>query len=131
MSDEPTKELRGDMAEESETRPIETPAAGTGQERPEPMSATGPGPAAGPGATGTTVGTTVGTTAAVAPERRGPSVPTVVWGLLFALIAAAVLTAQVSDVNLDLNVTAPTALLIAGVVLVLWGIAGLGRSRHR
>jgi hypothetical protein len=69
-----------------------------------------------------------------APEpaaRRGPSVPTVIWGLLFALVAAGVIAAQTSDVDLNLDVTAPTALLVAGVVLVLWGIAGLGRSRLR
>jgi hypothetical protein len=63
--------------------------------------------------------------------RRGPSVPTVVWGLIFALIAAGVIAGQNSDVDLNLDVTAPTALLVAGVVLVLWGIAGLGRSRLR
>jgi hypothetical protein len=62
---------------------------------------------------------------------RGPSVPTVVWGLVFALFAAAIMTAQVSDVDLNLDVTAPAALLVAGVVLVVWGIAGLGRSRRR
>jgi hypothetical protein len=63
--------------------------------------------------------------------RRGPSVPTVVWGLIFALIAGGVIAAQTSDTDLNLDVTAPTALLVAGVVLVLWGIAGLGRSRLR
>jgi hypothetical protein len=63
-------------------------------------------------------------------QRRSPSVPTVVWGLLFGLIAAAVLVGQVSDVDLNLDVSAPLALLVAGVALVVWGIAGLGRSRR-
>lgn len=77
---------------------------------------------------------TPGAPSAGMPEpavRRGPSVPTVVWGLIFALIAAGVIASQTSDTDLNLDVTAPTALLVAGVVLVLWGIAGLGRSRLR
>jgi hypothetical protein len=69
------------------------------------------------------------TTGAAGP--RGPSLPTVIWGAIFALIAAGVIAAQTSDVDLNLDVTAPTALLVAGVVLVIWGIAGLGRSRLR
>lgn len=63
--------------------------------------------------------------------RRGPSVPTIVWGVIFALVAAGVIAAQTTDVNLNLDVTAPAALLVLGVVLVAWGIAGLGRSRLR
>jgi hypothetical protein len=62
---------------------------------------------------------------------RGPSLPTVIWGVIFGLVAAGVIAAQTSDVDLNLEVTAPTALLVAGVVLVLWGIAGLGRARLR
>lgn len=65
-----------------------------------------------------------------APVRRGPSVPTVVWGLLFTLVAAAVMVNQTSDVDLNLDVSAPVALLVAGAVLVVWGIAGIGRSRR-
>jgi hypothetical protein len=64
------------------------------------------------------------------PRRRSPSVPTIVWGLLFGLIAAAVMVGQVSEVDLNLDVSAPAALLVAGIALVLWGIAGLGRSRR-
>ncbi|MDP9221641.1 MAG: hypothetical protein M3P23_14050 [Actinomycetota bacterium] len=64
------------------------------------------------------------------PRRRSPSVPTVIWGLLFGLIAAAVMIGQVSEVDLNLDVSAPAALLVAGIALVLWGIAGLGRSRR-
>jgi len=66
-----------------------------------------------------------------APVRRGPSVPTIVWGLLFALVAAVVMIGQTSDVDLDLEVSAPVTLLVAGIVLVVWGVAGLGRSRRR
>jgi hypothetical protein len=50
---------------------------------------------------------------------------------LFALVAATVITVEVSDVDLNLDVTGPTALLVAGALLVLWGIAGLGRGRAR
>ena len=64
------------------------------------------------------------------PARRGPSVPTIVWGLLFGLIAAFVMIGQTTDVDLNLEVTGPLALLAAGVVLVVWGVAGLGRSRR-
>jgi hypothetical protein len=63
--------------------------------------------------------------------RRGPSVPTIVWGLLFALIAAVVMIGQTSEVDLNLEVSVPVTLLVAGVVLVVWGVAGLGRSRRR
>lgn len=63
-------------------------------------------------------------------ERRGPSVPTIVWGLLFGLVAAVVIVGQTSEVDLNLEVSAPLALLAAGVVLVVWGVAGLGRSRR-
>jgi hypothetical protein len=62
--------------------------------------------------------------------RRGPSVPTIVWGLLFALIAAVVMIGQTSEVDLNLEVSVPVTLLVAGVVLVVWGVAGLGRSRR-
>jgi hypothetical protein len=64
------------------------------------------------------------------PVRRGPSVPTIVWGLLFALIAAVVMIGQTSEVDLNLEVSVPVTLLVAGVVLVVWGVAGLGRSRR-
>jgi hypothetical protein len=68
--------------------------------------------------------------APVEPVRRGPSVPTIVWGLLFALVAAVVMIGQTSDVDLNLEVSAPVTLLVAGIVLVVWGVAGLGRSRR-
>jgi hypothetical protein len=64
------------------------------------------------------------------PVRRGPSVPTIVWGLLFALIAAVVMIGQTSEADLNLEVSVPVTLLVAGVVLVVWGVAGLGRSRR-
>jgi hypothetical protein len=37
---------------------------------------------------------------------------------------------QTSNVDLNLDVSAPVALLVAGAVLVIWGIAGIGRSRR-
>jgi hypothetical protein len=64
------------------------------------------------------------------PIRRGPSVPTIVWGLLFTLIAAVVMIGQTSEADLNLEVSVPVTLLVAGVVLVVWGVAGLGRSRR-
>ena len=64
------------------------------------------------------------------PVRRGPSVPTVVWGLLFVLIAAVVMIGQTTEADLNLEVSVPVTLLVAGVVLVVWGVAGLGRSRR-
>lgn len=104
---------------------IQTPAAGREEGRPtEATHAPEPsmsrsGPAAGPDVTTTS------------PWRRGPSVPTVVWGLVFAFVAASVLAVELSDVDLNLDVSGPVALLVVGVVLVLWGIAGLGRGRVR
>ncbi len=59
----------------------------------------------------------------------GPSVPTVLWGLLFGLVAAAAIAHQVSDVNLNLTVGLPVVLLGAGLVLVAWGLAGVVKRR--
>lgn len=117
---EPTSEIT------SEGNP-ETPAAGREEGQPterseaDAPSVSGPGPAAGPAST----------PVPAQPQRRGPSVPTVVWGLIFALVAAAVIAVQVSDVDLNLDVTGPAVLLVAGAALVVWGIAGLGRARRR
>lgn len=69
-------------------------------------------------------------TEAPGPRRRGPSVPTIVLGLLFGLVATIVMVGQNSDVDLNLAVTAPLTLLAAGIVLVGWGVAGLGRARR-
>ena len=94
----------------------------------DPAGAEGP---AGPSsASGSWSGDPVGMASAAPVERRGPSVPTIVWGLLFGLVAAVVIVGQTSEVDLNLEVSAPLALLAAGVVLVVWGIAGLGRSRR-
>jgi len=68
--------------------------------------------------------------ASAARARRGPSVPTIVWGLLFGLIAVVVMIGQTTEVDLNLEVSGPLVLLAAGVVLVIWGVAGLGRSRR-
>jgi hypothetical protein len=136
MSDEPTKELRDELGpagdttdtqDTQDTQDNQTPAAGreegqpTERIQPDAPSVSGPGPAAGPR----------GAPAEPHAERRGPSVPTVVWGLIFALIATAVIVVQVSDVDLNLDVTGPAVLLVAGAALVVWGIAGLGRARRR
>jgi hypothetical protein len=64
-------------------------------------------------------------------RRTGPSVPTVVWGALLALVAAAVISHQVSTVDLNLGLSGPLVLLGAGAALVVWGIAGIGRARRR
>jgi hypothetical protein len=67
------------------------------------------------------------------PDRRfrtGPSIPTVLWGVIAGLVAAAAITHEVSDVDLNLGIVAPLVLLAAGVVLVVWGIAGFGRPRR-
>ncbi len=64
-------------------------------------------------------------------QRLGPSVPTIVWGLIFALIAAAVIGNQVSDVDVNIGLTGPIVLLAAGAVLLVWGVAGIGRTRRR
>jgi hypothetical protein len=62
--------------------------------------------------------------------RSGLSVPTVLWGVIAALVAAGAITREVSDVDLNLGIVAPLVLLAAGVVLVVWGIAGFGRPRR-
>jgi hypothetical protein len=62
--------------------------------------------------------------------RSGVSVPTVLWGVIAALVAAGAITREVSDVDLNLGTVAPLLLLAAGVVLVVWGIAGFRRPRR-
>jgi hypothetical protein len=69
--------------------------------------------------------------AAEAPAARpGPSVPTVVWGLILALVAAAAIVHQVSNVDVNLTVGVPVVLLAVGAALVAWGVAGLARKRR-
>jgi hypothetical protein len=137
---DPTTAIETDQTTEVETAPTAavplTPAAGReegrpteAREQPAEPSAQRPGPAAGPGQSSQPGPAGPATTAPL--PKRGPSVPTVIWGLLFALVAATVITVEVSDVDLNLDVTGPTALLVAGALLVLWGIAGLGRGRAR
>lgn len=129
-----------DLTTEVETAPTAsvplTPAAGReegrpteAREQPAEPSAQRPGPAAGPGQP--SPATTAGPGTPASLQKHGPSVPTVIWGLIFALVAASVITVEVSDVDLNLDVTGPTALLVAGALLVLWGIAGLGRGRAK
>jgi hypothetical protein len=79
----------------------------------------------------TTAETTTEVPAPEAPVARlGPSVPTVVWGLILALVAGAAIVHQVSDVDFNLTVGVPVALLAVGAALVLWGLAGLARKRR-
>ena len=63
-------------------------------------------------------------------RRFGPSVPTVLWGLILALVASLAIVHQVSDVDLNLTVLVPVVLLAVGAALVAWGIAGLARERR-
>jgi hypothetical protein len=59
----------------------------------------------------------------------GPSVPTVLWGLILALVAGFAIVHQVTDVDLNLAVGVPVVLLATGAALVAWGVAGLFRRR--
>ncbi len=63
-------------------------------------------------------------------RRLGPSVPTVLWGLILALVATLAIVHQVSDVDINLGVLVPVVLLAVGAALVAWGIAGLARKRR-
>ena len=63
-------------------------------------------------------------------RRFGPSVPTVLWGLILALVATLAIVHQVSDVDINLAVLVPVVLLAVGAALVAWGIAGLARKRR-
>ncbi len=55
--------------------------------------------------------------------------PTVLWGLLLGLVAAAAIAHQVSNVDVNLTVGLPLVLLATGAVLVAWGLAGVVRRR--
>jgi hypothetical protein len=134
MSQEPTV---SDSAAPTETTQIETtqtettraePAEGEiGTADPSPLPDGGyqPPTTAPPVATGASGPTEPGPSA-----RPGPSVPTVLWGLILALVAAGAIVHQVSDVDFNLTVGVPVALLAVGAALVLWGIAGLARKRR-
>ena len=62
---------------------------------------------------------------------RGVSMPTVVFGLLLGVVAAAALVREVTGRTLDLEAAAPVALLAAGALLVLWAVVGLVRQQSR
>jgi hypothetical protein len=62
--------------------------------------------------------------------RPGPSVPTVVWGLILALVAAVAIVHQVSNVDINFTIGVPVVLLAVGAALVAWGVAGLARKRR-
>lgn len=65
-----------------------------------------------------------------AAARSGPSVPTVLWGLLLAAVAAGAIVHQVSDVDINFTAAVPVALLAIGAALVIWGVAGLAHRRR-
>ena len=65
------------------------------------------------------------------PAPRGVSMPTVVLGLVLAVVAGAVLVRELTGRTLDVELTGPPLLLAAGVVLVLWALVGLARQTRR
>ena len=68
----------------------------------------------------------------VQPTRpRGPHAPTVLLGLICLLLAALVVASQSADVTVDWALLGPGAIVGAGVVLVLLGLAGLLSRRER
>jgi hypothetical protein len=102
---------------------IEAPADGTAVESDPPPTGGYRSPTTPP------LAATSGTGVAERGPRSGPSVPTVLWGLILALVAALAIVHQVSDVDINLAVGVPVVLLGVGGALVAWGIAGLARKR--
>lgn len=68
----------------------------------------------------------------VAPEfKSGPAPTTSVFGLLGLLGAIAVLLSQATDLDIPWGVVGPVAVVGAGVLLVVLGLAGLRGQRFR
>ena len=66
------------------------------------------------------------------PEfKSGPAPTTSVVGLLGLLTVIAVLVAQATDLDVAWNVVGPVAVVGAGVLLVVLGLAGLRGQRFR
>jgi hypothetical protein len=127
-------------ASSGDTRVVETPTpdddltAQLGLPRPdphhpEPTSGGYQPPTGAPLLAGAADGDAYGAVPTMA-RRSGASVPTMLWGVILALVAAVAIVHQVSDVDLNLTVGLPVALLAVGAVLVVWGVAGLSRRRR-
>jgi len=66
------------------------------------------------------------------PEfKSGPAPTTSVFGLLGLLTAIAVLVTQATDLDIPWGVVGPVAVVGAGVLLVVLGLAGLRGQRFR
>lgn len=55
------------------------------------------------------------------PVATGPHVPSVVWGVLLALVTALCLAGPVLDVQVDVAFVVPVAMVVLGLLLVLAG----------
>lgn len=69
--------------------------------------------------------------AAVPEYKSGPAPTTSVIGLLGLLTVIAVLVAQATDLDIPWGVVGPVAVVGAGVLLVVLGLAGLRGQRFR
>lgn len=69
--------------------------------------------------------------AAVPEYKSGPAPTTSVVGLLGLLTVIAVLVAQATDLDIPWGVVGPVAVVGAGVLLVVLGLAGLRGQRFR
>lgn len=70
-------------------------------------------------------------TMAVPGFKSGPAPTTSVFGLLGLLTAIAVLLSQATDLDIPWGVVGPVAVVGAGVLLVVLGLAGLRGQRFR
>ncbi|MFC7491414.1 MULTISPECIES: hypothetical protein [unclassified Knoellia] len=96
---------------------------------PDPMPAAPSAPTA-PTAP-TTQGWAQGQQFGVPEFKSGPAPTTSVFGLLGLLGAIAVLVSQATDLDIPWGVVGPVAVVGAGVLLVVLGLAGLRGQRFR
>ena len=103
----------------------------------EPASAPKPGPASAPAPASPSAPSYASSYAAQAPQtavpeyKSGPAPTTSVLGLLGLLTAIAVILSQATDLDIPWGVVGPVAVVGAGVLLVVLGLAGLRGQRFR
>lgn len=130
------------MSQHDDTTRIETLLDESG-DRKDPGATKDPGTTEATGTTGPDGGTSTTPTSPTAPWspyevhrstpefKSGPAPTTSVVGLLGLLTVIAVLVAQATDLDIPWGVVGPVAVVGAGVLLVVLGLAGLRGQRYR
>ena len=122
------------MSQHDPTTPIQTflDESGGTQRRDSPDAPGTPGTPDAPGAPDTPVQAAPYRGSSVAPEfRSGPAPTTTIVGLLGLLTTISILVTQATDLDIPWGVVGPVAVVGAGVLLVVLGLAGLRGQQFR